>query len=239
MQIPYIFYVDYAVILVTRCYNTTMNPGVNKKLDAFFSHYPLVTFKKGSVLFDAGRQPTGIYYIVEGIVRRYCIFENGHEITLNLYKPHSFLPMSWAIADIPNDHIYETLTKCKTYKAPQADVLKFLQQEPDVVYDLLRRVYVGMEGLWKHIELVTSGTSLIKLAASLVILAKRFGSRQNEEKILIQIPMGQQEIANYAGMSRETASREFQVLKKRHIAFFDKGNIIIEDMNRLEELLSV
>lgn len=216
-----------------------MNPGVYKKLDTFFSHYPLVTFKKGAILFDGVKEPSGIFYIVEGIIRRYWIFENGNEITLNLYKPHSFLPMSWAISDIANEHTYEALTNGKARKAPKGDVLAFLQKEPDITFDLLRRVYVGMEGLWKHIELVTSGTSLTKLAASLVVLAKRFGKEGTGKKIVVQIKMGQQEIANYAGMSRETASREFQILKKQHIAFFEKGNIVIENMQKLENLLLV
>lgn len=215
-----------------------MNPDIVKKLDTFFSKYPLVVFKKGAVLFDAAQQPSGIFYITSGIVRRYWISENGNEITLNLYKPRAFLPMSWAISDIPNLHIYDALTEVKARKVPKKDVLLFLQNEPDIVYDLLRRVYIGMEGLWQHIELIASGNSSVKLAALLFILAKRFGEKKDEKEVHIAIHLGQQEIANYAGMSRETTSREFQKLKKQGIASFQKGIIVIENMKKLEDLLA-
>lgn len=228
-----------AVILVTLGYNEGMNSAVVKKLDTFFSHYPVVIFNKGATIFDAMQQPSGIFYITEGIVRRYWISESGNEITLNLYKPHTFLPMSWAISDVPNIHTYEALTNVKTRKAPKKDVLLFLKEEPDIVYDLLKRVYVGMEGLWQHIEFIASGNSFVKLAASLLMLAKRFGERKNEGKIAITIHLGQQEIANYAGMSRETASREFQKLKEQGIASLQKGTVIVEDIKKLENLLTL
>lgn len=214
-----------------------MTKGIETKLQTFFSKYPSLAFRKGSVLFEAGKEPTGIYYIESGIVRRYWIFENGTEITFNLYKPHSFLPMSWAIGDVPSMHTYEALTDIKVRKAPKKDVLEFLQKEPDIVYDLLRRVYIGMEGLWTHIESLTTGNSFIKLASSLLILAKRFGKQDAHNTITVELKMSEQDIANYAGMSRETASREFQKLKKEHIASFEKGTVFIEDMKKLENLL--
>ena len=213
-----------------------MESTILSKLDTFFFSFPSQNFKKGELLFRAGTTPSGIYYIEEGVVRRYWISENGEEITLNLYKPHTFLPMSWAIADIPNTHFYEAMAHVKAKKAPKDTVLQFLHTEPDIVYDLLRRVYIGMEGLWMHMESLTAGNSYTKLIASLVILAKRFGTKENKD-VVIRLKMSEKDIANYAGMSRETASRELQKLKKDSILSFDKGTIIVHDLQALEGML--
>lgn len=213
-----------------------MQQDIINKLDAFFSSYPLRTFKKGGLLLQAGAQPAGIFYVTDGIVRRYWISENGEEITLNLYKPHAFLPMSWAIGDVPNTHFYEAMTQTTTRRAPKEDVLLFLRKEPDIAYDLLKRVYIGMEGLWMHMESLTAGHSSTKLVASLVILSKRFGKQQNND-LVVSLKMSEKDIANYAGMSRETASRELQKLKKNKLVTFEKGTIVIHNIKQLENML--
>lgn len=213
-----------------------MNDAVVSKLDNFFSSYPTIHFAKSAMLLEAYKKPSGIFYVQSGIVRRYYLSAEGSEVTLNLYKPHTFLPMSWAIADVPNTHFYEAASDVITHKASKEDVLAFLQREPDVVYDLLKRVYIGMEGLWMHMESLTAGNSLTKLAASLVILTKRFGKKENDG-IRIDLQLSEQDLANYAGMTRETASRELQKMKKENLVSFSKGKLFVHDLSRLEALL--
>ncbi|MGI0058644.1 MAG: Crp/Fnr family transcriptional regulator, partial [Nitrosotalea sp.] len=185
---------------------------------------------------DANALPSGVFYITEGIVKRYWIFENGNEILLNLYKKYAFIPMSWAIADVPNTHIYAAMTDVSVKKALKDDVLKFLQQEPDIVYDLLRRIFIGIEGIWSHIESFSEGNATMKLVASLVILSKRFGKKEKND-LIVELKMSEQDLATYAGMSRETVSRELQKLKKEGLVQFAKQTIVITNMKRLEDNL--
>lgn len=213
-----------------------MQSTITDKLSGFFAEFPSKEFKKGELLIRAAAPIPGIFLIEEGIIRRYFLSENGEEITLNLYKPYTFLPMSWAIADVPNTHFYEAMTDVSARLAPKDTVLQFLQKEPDVVYDLLRRVYIGMEGLWMHIESLTAGNSYTKLIASLVILAKRFGEKHSQD-VVITLKLSEKDIANYAGMSRETTSRELQKLKKEGIVSFDKSTLIVHKMQELENRL--
>ena len=214
-----------------------MEETIIQKLTSFFSQYKKHTYKKGEVLIQARAQPSGVFYIEDGIVRRYWITENGEEITLNLYKPHSFLPMSWAIGNVSNSHFYEAMIPVTARLAPKEDVLAFLKREPDVVYDLLRRVYIGMEGLWMHLESLTAGHASGKLIASLIILAKRFG-KAGEKDVVVNLKMSEQDIANYAGMSRETTSRELQKLKKDNLLSFEKGILSIHNLEALENHLN-
>lgn len=213
-----------------------MDDSIIVKLDTFFSQFPSQSFKKGGVLIQAHTQPPGIFYIESGIVKEYRITQEGTEITLNLYKPHAFLPMQWAIGNMPNFHFYEAFTPIVVRKAAKDDFLPFLRDNHDIVYDLLRRMYVGIEGLWMHIESLTAGNSLIKLAASVVILAKRFGKNVNG-KIVIDLQLNEQDLANLAGISRETASREISRLKKDAIITFSNKGITVNNMQKLEALL--
>ncbi len=216
-----------------------MDNGILSKLDAFFSKFPKQEGKKGTILIQANAQPTGIFYIEEGIIRRYWITEKGEEITLNLYKPHTFLPMSWAMSNVPNKHFYEAMTDVKLRKTPKEAMLQFIHEEPDILFDLLRRVYIGMEGLWSHVESLTTGDSSTKLLGSLIILAKRFGKKEMGADTTIQIKMTESDLANYAGMSRETASRELQKLKQEKLVDFAKGKITIHNLQHLEDKITI
>lgn len=213
-----------------------MDKTITQKLDEFFSSFPAHAYRKGEIIIQAHTEPSGIFYIEKGLIRNYWISEGGSEITLNVYKPHAFLPMSWAIANVANAHFYEAMTDVTTRNAPKKTVIDFLHNEPDVTYDLLRRIYVGMEGLWGHLESLTIGSSYTKLLTSLVILVKRFG-RQSKEGVIIDLKMSEQDIANYAGISRETTSRELQKLKKEHLVSFEKGTITVNNIHILEDKL--
>lgn len=215
-----------------------MDDPIIAKLTAFFSQFPTQIGKKGTILIHASAQPAGIFYMEEGIIRRYWITEKGEEITLNLYKPHTFLPMSWAISNVPNTHFYEAMTDVQLRKAPNEAVLQFLKEEPDIVFDLLRRVYIGMEGLWAHMESLTAGNAYAKLVSALIILAKRFGENGASDTV-IQLKMTESDLANYAGMSRETASRELQKLHQAKLVNFEKGKISIHDLKKLKENLLI
>ena len=211
-----------------------MHRALIKKLDLFFSQFPKLEYKKGEILLHAGSVPSGVFYIEKGIVREYLRAKRGEEITLNLYKPHAFLPMSWVVGNVTNNHFYEALTHVVTRRAPKKAMLNFIKQEPDIIYNLLKRIYIGMDGLWLHQEALTTGNSYNKLAVSLLILAKRFGVQGQNNSTVIQLKMNEQDIANYAGMSRETASRELQKLKNQHVLAISKGIITIHQLHLLE-----
>ena len=210
---------------------------VIKKLDTFFSQFPTFEFKKGATIIHAGQTPNGVYYVKSGVIRSYWMSAEGTEVTQNMFKPHSFLPMSWAIAGIENNCYYDAMTDVLTNRAPKEAVLTFLKKEPDVIYDLLRRIYIGLEGLWMHMESLTTGNSATKLAASLFILVKRFGKKAEADNAIIELKMNEKDIASYAGMTRETTSRELQKLKKENIVDFQKGVVAIKDIKKLESML--
>src|SRR5579864_5629547 len=125
-----------------------MDNDINKKIFNFFAQYKRQQIKKKEIIIRAGDDPTGVFYIDEGIVRQYYISKNGAEITLNMFKQKAFFPMSWTIGNIHNNYYFEAVTDCSLYKGPNEKVLGFLKREPEVVWDLLKRVYIGIEGLW-------------------------------------------------------------------------------------------
>lgn len=200
-------------------------------LDNFFSRYKKISVKKGEVLLSPNSVPDGVYYLTEGVVRRYSISMSGEDVTLNTYKPNSFFPVAWIINDTLDNHYWEAQTDCILWMAPKEEVLIFLQSNPEVVFDLLQRIYSGMDGMWSRLESLMSGSAYIRLIAEIIILAKRFGDIKERS---VNVKVSEKDLATSSGLTRETVSRQLQVLKKKKLVLYKNKTLTILDINLLE-----
>lgn len=212
-----------------------MEVKVSEKLEKFFSKYRQLKYKKGEILVRAGDNPSGIFYLKSGRVKKYAISKKGDELIVNIFKPISFFPMSYALNKTPNDYYYEAMEDLELAKAPPDEVVAFMKEEPDVVYDLLSRVYSGTEGLLTRMTYLMAGNAYSRLVAELIIMAKRFGNK-NAKRVSIKV--SEKELATQVGMTRETVSREIKILKERKLVEFKKGELVIFDINALQEELT-
>lgn len=213
-----------------------MDDKVAIKVNNFFSQFPQHTHSKGEILIGADTNPSGVFYLEKGFIRKYYITSQGAEFTINIFKQLSFFPMSWVLADIHNLNYYEAMTTVVVRKAPKDKVKEFLSQETDVLKNLIRRVYIGMEGMFMHIESLMTGDALTKVAVTFLIFGRRFGKRENG-RILIDLKMTEGDIASYAGVSRETVSRSLHKLKEKGIVESENKKYYIQEIKKLEEEL--
>lgn len=212
-----------------------MDDAVQKKLEDFFTKYKKQQFKKGEILIRADDDPAGIFYITNGTVKMYLISKNGDELVLNLFKPISFFPMVWALNNTPNLYYFEAIGDVTVWRAPKKEVLVFLNENPDVVFDLLSRVYRGMDGLLTRMAYLMAGNAYARLIIELVITAKRFGTVGKDG---ISFTITEKDLSATAGMTRETVSREIKVLKEKELITFHKNVLTVKDIDDLEKELS-
>lgn len=124
-----------------------MSVVVSNKIEDFFARYRLRQYAKGQILILNGDEPEYVYHLLKGNVKVYDVTYRGDEIILNVFKPPAFFPMSLAINRGENPYIYEAETDIELRQAPAKDVVEFIKENPDVMYDLLSRVYRGTDGL--------------------------------------------------------------------------------------------
>jgi CRP-like cAMP-binding protein len=209
-----------------------MDGKVSAKIEKFFSSYPLQEFKKGDILIRAYDSPKGIFYLIDGTVKMYSISKNGDEFVLTIFKPVSFFPMSHAVNEGENLYFYETVKSVKARIAPMAKVTEFVKTNPDVLFDLLQRVYKGMDGMLLKMVYATTEDANSRLIAELLTKAKRFGK---EKDGVYELDISERDLATEVGLARETVSREIKELKIKNLITIKNKKLIITDMNRLEK----
>lgn len=208
---------------------------VRDKVHSYFSGYPLRHYPKGQILVFADESPECIFYIVKGRVRKYDVSYRGDEVIINVFQPPAFFPASWAINKTPNHFFYKTETEVDLHVVPTEDARTFLLENPDVAFDLLSRMYQGLEGVYGRMVHLMSGTAKSRLLYELVIECRRFGVTQADGKCLLKT--NEIDLASRSGLSRETINREMRKIKASGLVAVTKQGIIVNDLNQLVKIL--
>ncbi|HLZ14450.1 MAG TPA: Crp/Fnr family transcriptional regulator [Candidatus Saccharimonadales bacterium] len=208
---------------------------IQQQVADFFGRYPERTFHKGELIARAEEAPSGVFYIVEGRVSQYDITPTGNEVVVNVFKPGAFFPMSWAMNNTPNHYFFEASTQAVIREAPAADAVQFLRENPAVTYDLLARVYRGVDGVLRRMAHLMGGDAKSRLLFELINAAQRFGEAQPNGDLLV--PIKESDFGRHSGLARETVNRTMQQLKAKGLISVSRGGTVVHDLHGVEELL--
>lgn len=212
-----------------------------QKLDEdFFSQFKKThLYKKNQLIIGPAAEPAGVFFIKSGFVRLYTISSEGKEITFNIYKPDTYFPMIWALNDTPNIYFFEGLTDVKILEAPKSEVVKFIRANPGVIYDLTKRTLSGLDGMTRLMSAILTGNAYQNIASVLIVLTRRFGKKEGNNKVIIDLPLTHRVIGTLTGLSRESTSLELEKLIKEKVISQKKHFIIVNNLKKLEEESSI
>ena len=145
--------------------------------------------------------------------------------------------MMWAIANSPNPYFFETMSSVEVLRAPKEKFLEFMEKEPTIVLELTKRVLSGLSGLLWVMEHLLFSSARTKVISVILICSKRFGTKNGNREIIIELPLTHQNIASLAGLTRETTSIELGKLSKEKIIAFKNRLLVVKDIDKIEEEL--
>lgn len=213
-----------------------MDSVIEQKVAQFFSQFPTSEYNKGEILIQAEEPPAGIFYLQSGTIRQYAISSEGDEMTMNLFKPKAFFPMMWALNDSPNRYYFEAVDHVTVHIAPRSEVVQFIKNESDVLFDLTSRIFKGLHGLLARMEYLMTGNARAKVIFTILNTAYRF-SDANKSMKNISLRMTHKDLAAISGVTRETFSREIKKLEDQNLIVLENHFISIPSLDALEEEL--
>lgn len=213
-----------------------MYPISTAKIQIFFQTGQLRRYKKRDLVINANDMSSSVFYMKEGYLRVFRISEQGEELTLTILKPGDIFPLTYGFNNLNNFYYIEAITKVELWKSSQEGFLNFVKENTDVLYELTNRIMVRFAGVLSRMEYIVFSNAYIKVAATLLICAKKFGEQQGDE-IIVRVPLTHHDIATLIGITRETTSLEMKKLEKQ--GFLGKAGrlFVIKDMKRLEEVI--
>ena len=214
-----------------------MDRNIQKSLDDFFSQYPLKQYNKGQLLIYAHEDPTGIFYLERGSVRKYDIGHEGDEVVLNVFKEKVFFPMAWAINKTPNHYFFEAAEPIEVRRAPVEVFNAFLEEHPKIAFYLLKKVYKGLEDAQHRTVLLMSGDAHQRLLFELYMEGRRSGELQDDGSCVINVSLT--DLAQRAGLTRETISRELgKIIQSHELISRQNRSLVFSDRPALKQQIS-
>jgi CRP/FNR family transcriptional regulator len=179
----------------------------------YFAKLTARRFTEGEMILNAGDRLDYLYYVEKGVVRSFYIDEEGNELTINLLKTKGVFPLSSVIAGKDNIYDYQAFTDVEVKITRSSDFLKYLENNCKLKGIILNRFAIGLEGYLVRSFYLIKGSAMQKVASTFIMLASRFG-KKTKDGILIDLPLTHQNIADLAGITRETASIQIETLEK-------------------------
>ena len=201
--------------------------------DKYFDQFPARSFKKHAPLINAGDEFQKIYYLKKGYVRLYSISPEGKELTLIVYGPGEFFPLFIALTP-PSPYPYwaEAMSPIELITVPVQSFTSFFKQNPEILFELAVRLLTRLSGALRSMENLAFGSAENRLCSVIIVLSQRFGIRQ-DEFMLVDAPFTHKDLANLAGLTRETVSAIMSELKKKGIIDYKNQRILIKSLPRL------
>jgi CRP/FNR family cyclic AMP-dependent transcriptional regulator len=187
-------------------------------------------------VFMQGEPLENVYFIVSGQVKIYRSDEQGREQIVNLLNAGDFFPHVGFFRETVYPAHSLMIEKGTLLALPIARLRSLLETHPDLCMRMMAVMESKIVELQERLEEMVLHDTFGRIVLLLFRLSRVHG-RSEGERIRIQIPLTNQELANMIGTARETVSRTLSQLKKAGALETTADHCILIDPDRLEKML--
>lgn len=144
--------------------------------------------------------------------------------------------MVWAINGTPNVYYFEALTAVVVGRAPKDEVVNFIKDKPEIIFELMSEVLEDYAETLLRVEHLVFSDAYRRVISILIYIAKHFGEKTSEGTI-VDHRFNQQDIATLVGIARETASIELAKIEKKKLIKNINHSMLFTNLNKLEQEL--
>jgi CRP/FNR family transcriptional regulator, cyclic AMP receptor protein len=171
------------------------------------------TYRKNQVIFDQGDPGNSLIVVLTGLVKISLVDSNNHEFIIKTFSTNDFFG---EMALLDGGLRSATATAVEDTRALiifRDNFIGLIQKTPSVALGMLTELSNRLRTTTENISNLTFFDAYGKVARCLLDLAEKIGKKEGDGMTL-ELALSRQELANMAGLSRETFARilkEFQV----------------------------
>ncbi len=185
------------------------------------------------MIFTPDEHADRIYLIMSGHVRLYMIHEGGKEISLALLGPGDIFGELALFVEVQRTRFAQAFDTVVLQFAPTDKFLENIKDRPDLIMEIAAIISRRVIRAEMQIENLAYTSVPGRLHAVLLELVNRFGE-PSDEGMIIPLRLSQQELASFAGTTRESCSVALRKLVRNGTIKLTKDRrIIVTDRGRL------
>jgi CRP/FNR family transcriptional regulator len=187
----------------------------------------------GETFLNESEMATHFFNIVEGAVKVFKLMPDGRRQITGFLFAGDLLGLAF------NDsytYSAEAITPVKICRFPRRQLERLLDEFPKMEKRLLAMASNELAAAQEQMMLLGRKTAHERIASFLLSLARR-ERRFGRTGATVPLPMTRTDIADFLGLTTETASRVFTSLRKQgYIEIETAGSVRLTDRDTLEEL---
>ncbi|MFP4465538.1 MAG: Crp/Fnr family transcriptional regulator [Candidatus Goldiibacteriota bacterium] len=183
-------------------------------------------YKKGEIIFNEGDTGDSLHIITGGKVKIIKYSKEGKTKTLAVLKEKDSFGEMAVLTKEARSATVEVLEKAETLSITKSDFEYIIRKEPVISLQIIKTLSERLAKADREIKILALGDAKTKVAYVI----------RDFEKDFEKARFTHQEIAELAGLTRETTTRVLKQMEKDGIIGVEKRKIKIINMNYLKKL---
>lgn len=188
-------------------------------------------YEKGGELFSEGDSAKGFYLVISGKIKIYKLSLEGKEQILHIFGSGEILGEVPVFAGGSYPANAEAIEPGRALFFPRTSFMELVGREPAIAVNLLGLLSQRLRRFTHMIEDLSLKEVPGRLAAYLIYLGKRSGSRQT-----LELEITKAQLASLLGTIPETLSRILTKMAQQGIISVEGRKIRVLDLKALESL---
>lgn len=195
--------------------------------------YNTDNYAKKQVLYQEGKRPRVLFYLVKGKVKAVKSHEDGKEYITDLFTDGDFIGYTALIEDKNYDDSAIILEEAEILQLPREDFMQMIYGNMDVAAKFIQIITQNVKEKEDRLLSLAYSSLRKRVAKALVDIQSKF----NAESPTKPIEISREDFAHYVGTATESLIRTLSDFKAEKLIEIKEGKISIVNLEKLKNLL--
>lgn len=189
-------------------------------------------YSAGDQIFAPSATPNSVFLLESGLARIYRIAESGSETGLGYVAPGEVFGELPAFGDYPRESFAQAVCAAGVWRIGREAFQRLLAQRPGLVLHVTRQISERLKRVEARVEDLVVRSVRGRVARMILELSQTFG-RRDGDRLWIDLPVTQGELATLVGATRQTVNQVLGELTAEGVLGHDRRRLVLLDLDRL------
>jgi DNA-binding response OmpR family regulator len=202
-------------------------------IEQLADRYTVESYSKKQPLYQEGKRPRMLYYLMKGKVKGFKTHEDGKDYITDIFSEGDFIGYSALIEDKNYDDSTVILEEAEIMQIPREDFLQMIYGDITVATKFIHIITQNVKEKEERLLSLAYSSLRKRVAKALIDLHGKYNENGGNNPIEIS----REDIAHYVGTATESLIRTLSDFKAEKLIEIKSGKISIADSEKLKNLL--
>ena len=192
-----------------------------------------IIIANGNFVLHDGERGTAAFYVMDGLLKIAKTSPGGRVSVVSLRGAGSIVGELAMLAPAPRSSSLQAIGRTLVLRIEHSALESLIADHPDFARVLLEDLAVRLRESTSHLHEIMTANAATRMAARLAQLADDVSS---DEQVSIALPVSQQELGEWACLSRAGAVKALRTLREREVIETSRLSIVVKDLPALRAI---